>query len=165
MNFCIICNTKKDGDYTYLTNKSIVHKSCEQELFKEIFFLEEIINKSKKGFLNNLRNLLFNSVTKEKNELIELKAKQKDIYNYWPTYPPDWNNRKEFLKAERKICNRCNKSKSRKYKKDFLEVHHIIPIHKSGNHLDSNLEVLCKNCHKEEHIRNPHRVRRSKKTV
>lgn len=165
MKSCLICNEKEKDNSIYLTNQSFIHKDCEETLYTEIVDLEEVINKSKREFLYFFKNLFFNKKNSVQSKLDILKSKQRNIYDYWSTYPPDWSKRKESLKNEKKVCNRCGKSKSRKHKKDFLEVHHIIPINKGGAHLTSNLEVLCRNCHKEEHLKRPHKVRKRKKIL
>lgn len=161
MSLCIICNSKKEDNFIYLTNKSFIHKTCEEILYKEISDLEEIITKRKSNLLYFLQTLFSSKTTKANLEA--LKAKQKSIYDYWSTYPPDWSKRKEEIKSRKKSCDKCGKTKFRK--KDCLQVHHTIPIRDGGSHLDSNLELLCKNCHKIEHLKRPHRVRRNKKKI
>ena len=138
MNNCLICkeNQKNNFESIILTNKEFVHKSCEQNLYKSII---------------NTKN-------------IELKNLQRSIYDYWPSYPPDWSERKKRIKEVRKVCSKCGKTKTRKYRKYPLEFHHIIPIRLCGNHLDSNLELICKSCHKKEHEKNPFKFRKKART-
>ena len=65
---------------------------------------------------------------------------------YWEKVEPnilDWNKvRKRILKRDNHTCAFCNKSKE-------LHVDHIIPIAIGGELFKmSNLQVLCKDCHK-----------------
>lgn len=161
MSLCIICNSKKEDNPIYLTNKSFIHKTCEKLLYEEINNLETVFSKRKSSLLSFLKTLFSNKIIKAK--LNTLKSKQKSIYDYWSTYPPDWSKRKDEIKSRKKACDKCGKTRFRK--KDSLQVHHKIPIREGGNHLDSNLELLCKNCHKIEHLKSPHKVRRNKKKL
>ncbi len=150
MNLCLICQKNKrvnSGDLL-LSNKLFVHKSCTEDLYKKIVLIE---NENKDPDKNSV-NI----------ELNDLKTLQKSIYDYWPSYPPDWNERKQRIKQERKTCSRCGKTSTRKYRKYPLEFHHTIPINAGGNHLDSNVELICKSCHKKEHEKNPYKFRKKK---
>ena len=140
MNICLICKKSKSvnlGDIL-LSNKLFVHKSCEQNLY-------QLIKDTESSELNDLRTL------------------QKSIYDYWPSYPPDWNERKKAVRKKRKVCSICGKTSTRKYRKYKLEFHHKISISAGGNHLDSNIELICKSCHKKEHEKNPYKFRKKKK--
>lgn len=144
MNVCLICKEEKIDNlgHILLSNNLFVHKQCEQDLYNSIK------NKTKdKRALSDL-------------ELINLKDLQRAIYDYWPTYPPDWAERKKRIKEKKKVCSRCGKISTRKYRKFPLEFHHTIPISIGGNHLDSNLELICKSCHKQDHKNNPFRFRK-----
>lgn len=162
MSLCNLCQKDLNDSLIYLTNDSFVHKNCEKDLYEEILLLEKEYAKLRLNIFAVIGNFFSKKINKIEEKLKNLRLKQKSMYDYWLTYPPDWNKRKEILKFERKVCNRCGKSKSRKHKKDFLEVHHIIPLNKGGNHLNSNLELLCKNCHKEEHAKNHYKFRKKR---
>lgn len=77
------------------------------------------------------------------------------IYDYWPGYPPDWDERRDALKAEYgEICQECNYEKNyrdkRKRRRTF-HVHHIVPLSKGGSHKIDNLQLLCNKCHQKTH--------------
>jgi 5-methylcytosine-specific restriction endonuclease McrA len=146
MNTCLICKKNKfdtSGD-VLLLNNLLVHKGCEQDLYLSI--------KDKTKDKKDAGNI----------ELDNLKNLQKSIYDYWPSYPPDWNERKQMVREKRKVCSVCGKASTRKYRKCPLEFHHTIPISAGGNHLESNLELICKSCHKKEHEKNPYRFRKKR---
>lgn len=84
---------------------------------------------------------------KLKRKIIALEEDLAIIYDYWPTYPPDWENRrKKLIAIQGKSCNRCSNN--------FQHIHHSISISDGGNHKLSNLELLCVNCHSRLHHRN-----------
>jgi len=53
--------------------------------------------------------------------------------------------RKDVLRRDRYKCSICNK----RYRKNYLDVDHIIPVRMGGQLLQKeNLRTLCKECHK-----------------
>jgi HNH endonuclease/WYL domain len=75
----------------------------------------------------------------------EITKKLTVLYDYWPSYPPDWEQRKREARAETHSCSRCHSSRS------MLHVHHKQPVAKGGNHTFENLIVLCEKCHSRKH--------------
>lgn len=53
--------------------------------------------------------------------------------------------REECLPDLNKKCYICKK------KKEFMEVHHRIPLNFNGQNVKENLVVLCSQCHKRFH--------------
>ena len=75
------------------------------------------------------------------------KNKLKKIYDYWPTYPPDMDERREeVLEKHNHLCsqNGC-------YERENLHVHHIKFIKNGGMHKLDNLVVLCEEHHQAKH--------------
>jgi len=67
------------------------------------------------------------------------------IYAYWPTYPPDWDERRKNLFSSRgEYCEKCHSNYD-------LHIHHRIPLSRGGNHKLDNLTILCEDCHSQEH--------------
>lgn len=65
--------------------------------------------------------------------------------------PPDWaRRRKKTLERDGYECQNCGRGKSHN-----LEVHHVVPIKKGGSNKISNLQTLCKDCHKAIHGSKP----------
>ena len=92
------------------------------------------------------------NIIKSKNELSDEEKKkklalQKEIWDYWPTYPPDWDSRRDELLRER--GGRCQKCKA----VNNLHAHHKTPFWKGGSNTLENLELLCAKCHGDEHGR------------
>ena len=72
------------------------------------------------------------------------------VYDYWPTYPPDWEERRQAKLSEQPFCEVCGRSMS-------LNVHHQLRIGSGGNHTEANLVVLCRACHEDRHGGRPFR--------
>lgn len=67
------------------------------------------------------------------------------LYDYWLTYPPDWEQRRlEFLGSK----PRCDICRSRKRP---FHVHHRRPLSEGGSHVVGNLRALCEACHEKVH--------------
>lgn len=74
-----------------------------------------------------------------------LKERLTSIYDFFLTYPPDWNRRRTILiglRGER--CSKCGITHG-------LHVHHVKRLSFGGSNELSNLVLLCERCHSEEH--------------
>lgn len=67
------------------------------------------------------------------------------VWDYWLTYPPDWDRRRVAVLARDGRCVRCRAESG------LLHVHHRVPVSRGGNHRAENLEALCENCHSNVH--------------
>lgn len=99
---------------------------------KDIFFL-----KNKLEIANKLAGKI------NKHELV-LGATIEKIYDFWPTYPPDWEYRRQRLEESNGVCAVCGGS-------IHLDVHHIKPLSKGGTNRLDNLQLLCRLCHEKKH--------------
>lgn len=83
----------------------------------------------------------------KRRELLEERKEQlRAIYDYWPSRPPDWEERRRIcLDSNGRECSLCGDDNVE------LHVHHVQPISSGGSHLQSNLELLCKFCHYKMH--------------
>ena len=67
------------------------------------------------------------------------------IYDYFLTYPPDWEERRiQVAERDGDNCNNCGKSWR-------LHLHHSKPLSKGGTNKISNLKLLCATCHSKKH--------------
>ncbi len=79
------------------------------------------------------------------NNLISLQAYTTSIYDYFLSYPPDWEKRRrQVIERDGEQCSECGNG-------GHLHLHHIKPLSKGGSNKISNLKLLCENCHSEEH--------------
>jgi hypothetical protein len=76
---------------------------------------------------------------------VDPEAVLEDIYDFWPDYPPDWEDRKATLRSLKKErCEACRATKR-------LQAHHKVPFWQGGSNKLDNLELLCIDCHGKEH--------------
>jgi 5-methylcytosine-specific restriction endonuclease McrA len=68
-----------------------------------------------------------------------------DVFDVWPTYPPDWSTRRaSALAAGGGTCSRCGD-------RGPVDVHHLRPVREGGTHRLENLVLLCRECHRDVH--------------
>jgi hypothetical protein len=80
-----------------------------------------------------------------KKSLTIMESKISSIYDYFLTYPPDWDKRKKtVIQRDGKMCDKCRSSL-------ILHLHHLKPLSKGGSNKVQNLKLLCENCHSKEH--------------
>jgi hypothetical protein len=172
---CILCDKLCGDQDISLTTGVMLHHQCHSGLTEKITKIDAAIQniKSRSALLEDkLRraNSVFYKLRRAiggetiniaacKNELSEngnLLQKLVDrktgitktltvLYDYWPSYPPDWEQRKREAIAGTHSCSRCHSSRS------MLHVHHKQPVAGGGNHTLENLIVLCEKCHSRRH--------------
>jgi len=77
--------------------------------------------------------------------LISLKNNAARIYDFFLTYPPDWDERRaQVVQRDGDECSTCGNWK-------HLHLHHITPLSKGGNNKTENLKLLCEKCHSKNH--------------
>ena len=171
---CLLCQSRAYAG-VHLSNGSILHELClknlqdhqekiESEIHKkqwEINRIQEEIEQ-RSGIAFKFRSLfskpqleieeLNNSISAHRTNIEELysrlsrtKKKLSSIYDYFLSYPPDWDERRHLLfNTEGNFCSKCGSQ-------PYLHVHHIKPLSKGGSNELSNLKLLCKKCHSNEH--------------
>lgn len=90
------------------------------------------------------------------NYCSEYEKAQRDQYNNFERRPGinrkygrEWKRiRDRYVKAH-SLCERCLKEGRFT---PVEEVHHILPVNRSGTNAESNLMSLCKSCHNKIHI-------------
>jgi len=127
---CYFCGGKISGaPHQIMRNGFVFHQQCYDRLYGRIAALKD--EAEAKDLFVRFSHLLSGFTL---------------LHTYWPTYPPDWNVRREYIvrKAGFK-CEDCGESE------DILDVHHLQPLAKGGNHARENLIALCRSCHAEYH--------------
>lgn len=107
-----------------------------------------------------------NYLIKSKDDIIKaVELKKKDLFDYFPQYPPDWEARRtEVKKIKSNHCSICNFNPEPEYgyarggriykkpkDKRSMHVHHIVPLSQGGSNKLSNLQLLCQKCHQGKH--------------
>ncbi len=173
-NSCPLCQSNASTG-VQLSNGKIVHKLCLKalqdqqekigvEVSKKHWEINRIRQQIKKqnSIVFKFKSLfskpqfevdeLTNSISTLKSDVEELtlrlsriKKELSSIYDYFLSYPPDWDERRQLLiNTEGNFCNNCRSL-------SHLHIHHIMPLSKGGTNELSNLKLLCEKCHSGEH--------------
>jgi hypothetical protein len=171
---CKFCN-RNVLDGIYLSDGGMIHESCldsihgeeevtRNEIIKQQDKMERLRSeiKRREGILfkitsvfskpnvdtDNIEKLISiadRNIAQLTNNLVSLQARVTSIYDYFLTYPPDWDNRrKEVVERDGEKCSKCWRFK-------HLHLHHISPLSEGGSNKISNLKLLCEGCHSQEH--------------
>jgi len=98
-----------------------------------------------------VEQIAFSTSSKSQSNEIRKEAEAiyaivKPVFDFWPEYPPDWEDRK--LK---KTDTRARKCEDCGTKHGPFHLHHKTPLSQGGDHKNSNLALLCESCHKGQH--------------
>ena len=137
----------------FLFGKDKEFKNFELNTLNEISKLNELL-RSKQTF-KDTKSYIW------KNTKDQILSKLTSIYDYWPTYPPDWNTRKSSIR-NLGYCSECfttwqdnaiSNKRNRKFGDDLssLQVHHIRPLKNGGSNKQDNLVLVCNKCHEKIH--------------
>ena len=165
MGACSICSVKTLTD-GILIDGSVFHTRCLRELnesaqaskVKERTLLAEL--RKPLSFVENISMFFFQSrqteVLATKQHLLsrirgarqehESKiAKIRSVYDLWPTYPPDWDERRRLVsEREHYSCAECGAGGQ-------LHLHHIRALSQGGTNRLENIALLCEHCHRAVH--------------
>ena len=151
MVFCTVC--KQYADYEYdmmLSNGEHLHTSCLLKLQMREEEIEGILRQKRSQLTLSLfvrdevpdENVMPEKEVKSlSDELTKLKNTLTSIYNFYPSWPPDWSERKHHLIQQNgSICFSCGEERN------VYLIHEIDLCEGGTNELD-NLELICKACH------------------
>lgn len=174
MTKCGLCK-RKIVNGIHLSSGAMIHESCLstheekksnavfllQDLERELYWLRNNLKRKNsigykiKSFFSEPDATLFGietrignvrvEIRKVKGSLSDIKSKLSAIYDYFLTYPPDWDERRSIvISNDGEICSQCGSYYS-------LHLHHITPLSKGGSNENTNLVLLCQECHSQEH--------------
>ena len=151
MVYCYVC--KKFADYEYdigLTNGDFLHDSCLIKLQIREDEIETILQKQGSQLILSLfvRTEVEDSDVMPEDEIKTLSYELKKlkgiltvIYDHLPSFPPDWEERRQHLiQRNGSICASCDKEQ-------HLYLIHEIPLSEGGTNELHNLELICRSCH------------------
>ena len=171
---CVICHSDC-ADGKCLSDGRVYHEACCSSLVKEIDSnragiaaqMQEIARLDSEiavaqSLRYRLKSLIFGrsidvedlrrqvklcqEAISQLNERKDGKQSQLDrLYDFWLTYPPDWEERVRAVRSGRRNCEKCG------YPRGPRHVHHKTPISEGGSHKRENLLLLCERCHSRLH--------------
>ncbi len=151
MPYCTVCKQFTDYEYDIaLSNGDFLHPSCMIKLQMREDEIETVLRRQKPQLILSL--FVRTEVTDEKvasedeveslsSELTKLRGIITTIYNYLPSWPPDWQERKRHIIQQKgSICSSCGEERE-------VYLIHEIPLCEDGTNELDNLELICKPCH------------------
>lgn len=91
------------------------------------------------------KQYLASNIRKAREEHEALVARIRLLYDLWPTYPPDWDERRRLVsERDHYSCTECGVG-------GRLHLHHIRALSQGGTNRIDNIALLCEHCHGEVH--------------
>ena len=171
-DICEVCKKKIGIKRITLTNDKYIHHgnysverwkpNCTDYLIERPRQISDLVMglyAKKKSLLNKIVSVFYYDeennpevVDRKLNllneESIKVQTLRKKAFDYWPTYPPDWEERREEVRSKAKYtCQECKT----KDPIPGLHAHHIKPLSRGGSNKISNLMALCEGCHENKH--------------
>lgn len=115
--------------------------AIKEELFRQTTTYRDIVNEIELN--NNMEQETLKKLGDAISKRKPIYEILKPIFDYWPSYPPDWDERREQLSKKCKVVGEGHHG--------ALHVHHIKPLSLGGTNKISNLRVLCERHHLKEH--------------
>jgi hypothetical protein len=142
--------TKSDNLQKEISSLHSELRRCERELvrrrgigFKIVsFFSKPPVDSSE---IEKVIPSLKSNISEISNSLQVLRSRLSDIYDFYLTYPADWETRRTaIIQGDGERCTNCGNTR-------HLHLHHRIPLSRGGSNKVSNLELLCGDCHSTKH--------------
>jgi hypothetical protein len=162
---CCICQQSQPTDST-LIDGSVFHRNCYADLkqtFDRLAHTEStllaetrksptfgqsiamLFSEARRLGVAQSKELLVSRIEDVRRTIRETKDILRQIHDVWPDYPPDWEERRELVRARDKYaCMECGGN-------NRLQLHHRRAIREGGTHRIDNLILLCELCHSDAH--------------
>ena len=151
MHYCTACKIESDYEYDIaLSNGEYLHYSCIITLQMRKHEIETLLQKQKSQLILSLfastevteQDVIPASETEDLSaQLVKLKSILTQLYDYLPSWPPDWEERKrQLLRQNGSVCSRCEEEQ------DVYLVHDI-PVFEGGTNELDNLVLICAACY------------------
>ena len=151
MPYCYVCKQYTDYEYDIaLSNGDFLHTSCLIMLQIREDEIESVLRRQSPQLIMSLfmrtevpdgEVVSVDEMKRISSELTKLKGILTTIYDFLPSWPPDWDERKRHLIQQNgSICSSCNEEQ-------HVYLIHEIPLCEGGTNELQNLELICKPCH------------------
>ena len=152
MPYCTVCKIETDFEYDIeLSNGEYLHYSCILLLQMQKGEIETVLQKQKPQLILSLfvpTEVAEQAVIPEaevedlRAKLAKLESILTGLYDYLPTWPPDWEARKQqLIRQDGSVCSQCEAEA------DVYLVHDI-PIFEGGTNELDNLTLMCAACYR-----------------
>ena len=151
MPYCTACKIETDYEYDIaLSNGEYLHYSCIVTLQMRKHEIETALQKQQSHLILSVftptegtaQDVMPASEIEDLSvQLVKLKSILTELYDYLPSWPLDWEERKrQLLRQNGSICSRC------KEEQDVYLVHDI-PVFEGGSNELGNLMLICAACY------------------
>ena len=151
MPYCTVCKIETDYEYDIaLSNGEYLHYSCIIMLQMRKHEIESVLRKQKPQFMLSLfvpteaaeQDVIPEAEIEDlRAKLAKLESILVGVYDHLPSWPPDWEERRQILIRENgSICSHCDEEA------DVYLVHDI-PIFEGGTNELDNLTLMCAECY------------------
>lgn len=152
MPYCTVCKIETDYEYDIaLSNGDYLHYSCILMLQMRKREIESVLRQQKPQFMLSLfapTEVAQHDIASEAEiedlhaKLAKLASILDELYDYLPSWPPDWEERKRMLIRENgSICSHCDEEAD-------VYLLHDIPIFEGGTNALDNLTLICAECYR-----------------
>ena len=152
MPYCTVCKIQTDYEYDIaLSNGEYLHYSCILMLQMRKHEIETALRIQKAQFTLSLfvptegaqQDIASEAEIEDLGaKLAKLESILDELYDYLPSWPPDWEERKRILIQENgSICSHCDEEE------DVYLVHDI-PVFEGGTNALDNLTLICAECYR-----------------
>ncbi len=152
MPYCTVCKIETDYEYDIaLSNGDYLHYSCILILQMRKHEIESVLRKQKPQLILSLfvptevaqQNIASEAEIEDLHaKLAKLASILDELYDYLPSWPPDWEERKRILIRENgSICSQCDEEAD-------VYLLHDIPVFEGGTNALDNLTLICAECYR-----------------
>jgi 5-methylcytosine-specific restriction endonuclease McrA len=137
---------------TFIICRDIYHRNRVFRKIRDDFQHEYDYWKSNHESYYNQHPKLIEEQNRLQVKMLEEEKIRKECYDYWPGYPPDWEERKkEIHERDNNMCQKCGAIYDGIGISELnLHAHHKKKWTEGGSHKAENLTTLCRSCHEKE---------------
>ena len=151
MPYCTVCKIETDYEYDIaLSNGEYLHYSCILMLQMREHEIETVLRRQKPQLILSLfaptevaqQDIISEAEIKDlRAKLAKVKSVLTEIYDHLPSWPPDWEERKqEIIRQNGSVCSHCDEETD-------VYLLHDIPIFEGGTNELNNLVLTCAACY------------------
>ena len=152
MPYCTVCKIETDYEYDIaLSNGEYLHYSCILMLQMRKHELETALQKQQPQLILSLfvpTEVAQQDIASEaeiedlRAKLAKLESILTGIYDYLPSWAPDWEERKQrILRQNGSVCSNCKEEQD-------VYLLHDIPVFEGGTNELDNLTLICAECYR-----------------
>ena len=152
MFYCTVCKIETDYEYDIaLSNGEYLHYSCILMLQMRKHEIETTLQRQKPQLILSVflptegaqQDVAPETEIEDlRAKLVKLESVLTGIYDHLPTWPPDWEERKQqLIRHNGSVCSHCEEEQD-------VYLLHDIPVFEGGTNALDNLTLICAECYR-----------------